>query len=158
MKIIFMTLLMMLSLTHVNAGDVACDFDAVKTLDGIVVKKECRKKYFKIKYDILGFNVNCKKNKILVWGKPLRLNSGNTQDSMLTIIDIDSKRKVDVPQFKNIYGAYFLKNESLGVIESHVSSLLDLNAGKIIAESNEMQDLEVCQNFPGKFYSKYRIE
>lgn len=158
MKQILVALLVTLPLAHVNAGGVVCDFDASKTLGGIVVKKDCRKKYFKINYDIFGFNVNCKKNKILVWGKSSRLNSSNPQDSILTIIDIDNKRKTDATQLKNIYGANFLKNESFGVIDSHVSNLVDLNTGKIIAESNEEQDLEVCENFPGKFYSKYRIE
>lgn len=57
----------------------------------LVVKFGGTSNEYKLGRSIDGYEVNCAKTKILIWGKPDKMNAANLQDSSMSILDLQSK-------------------------------------------------------------------
>ena len=120
---------------------------------------------FKILKDLLlshsidGFEVNCNKKIIIVWGKPKTLNPSNPQLSRITLIDAKRKKiNWTLVVSSGIFGVRYLQDEESVYLESNPESLLKISTGLLLpVNENALDNLkfEKCDGFPQKSYLKY---
>jgi hypothetical protein len=119
-------------------------------------------KRIRLTHEVIGYEVNCAKTRIMAWGKPKNLNKNNPQESTLTIINLKSRTKISRLEFnKNIYDVKFLDNGINAIIESDTERLVDIILGKLTSLNdndviNIKSDPENCIAFPHKSYRKYK--
>ena len=110
-------------------------------------------------HSVDGYEENCGREVLIVWGKPKRISAADPQLSRITVIDVKHKsiaRKLDISG--GIFGARFLRNGKFAYLEANPEILLDLSNGasQAINESTyNTFDFEDCNNSPGKSYLKY---
>lgn len=113
-------------------------------------------------HEVFGYEVNCAKTWLLVWGKPKNLNENNPQDSILTIFNLKSHGKpITIGFGKNIFDAVFLKDGVTAIVGSDSEVPVDIIRGKLLgakysASSDVNSGSEVCTDFPYKSYRKYK--
>ncbi len=140
----------------VRAQSKECFFTTSVDKNVIVINKNCKKKQIDLQYDLLGFEVNCKKTKILIWGKSFNLNPNNPQDSILTILNLNDDSKESLMYSNNIYDAYFSAQRDVAIIETVSRELIDLKTKKPIGVNKLNEVREICKKFDGKAYRKYK--
>ena len=66
---------------------------------------------FELNHSVDGYEVDCKKDLMMVWGKPVILNESSPQDSNLTIIDLMNLKIRKIVYFdKGVYDIDFLES------------------------------------------------
>jgi hypothetical protein len=127
--------------------------------DSIQIELETRIENFKLKHTVDGYEVNCEKSWLIVWGKPFKLNTANPQDSNLTVIDLQRLEVKSAVSFnKGIHEVSYTAGQRTAIIWTTLGTPLDLGSGKTISptsESDSTLSLEACDNFAHKSFRKY---
>ena len=116
---------------------------------------------FQIDHSVDGYEINCKKTRAMIWGKPNRFSSNSPQDSIITLIDLKNRRKIFAKTMTGgIFGAKYLSNGKEVYIEDTLGAIIDLNSGSDRKVNSEMDigndfQFESCGDFSGKSYLKY---
>jgi hypothetical protein len=118
---------------------------------------------FKLNHSISGYKTNCKRNYIAAWGKPLKINRNNPQDSSLTIISLRPiQKKFEIFFDKNIYEVNFLKDETSISIDSDLEKIINIKNGRDTSPpidsdpKKEKLSQETCEDFKFKSFSKFK--
>lgn len=128
----------------------------------IYVNENDRSRGVRLTHEVFGYEVNCSKSRILVWGKHTPLNKNNPQDSVLTIINLNSRAKPSIIELnKNIFDVKFLNDNANAIIESDSVKLLNIARGVLLNPDDNYfpsahADPENCIDFPYKSYRKYK--
>lgn len=121
-----------------------------------------RSRQVRLIHEIYGYEVNCSKTKVLVWGKPKNLNKDNPQDSILTIVNLKYNTKSSIIEFtKNIFDVVFLADGVKAIVGSDSEKFIDITRGVLLdpgdgASINPNANLENCKTFPNKSYRRYK--
>jgi hypothetical protein len=119
----------------------------------------------KLSHSIDGYLTKCDRRTILAWGKPLKFNPNNPQESMLTIVDVGSlKIRREAYLSKGIYSAEFLSLRPEVIVWTDTGVVIDLEAGKTLPPPDQMDfdsadyRRETCPDFPYKSFNRYPEE
>jgi hypothetical protein len=87
-----------------------------------------------MKFDtvINGYNVKCSGDEIILWGKPVKMNEGNPQDTNIIIVSVSNKHKViERGISEGIFEVAYLKNENRAYIGTGKGMFIDLGHGQL---------------------------
>lgn len=114
---------------------------------------------FELNHSVDGYEVNCKKDLMMVWGKPVILNESNPQDSNLTIIDLTNRKIRKIIYFdKGIYDIDFLESPLKAIVWTTRGVILELHYGNILLQPESVDvdmPLEFCDIFQYKSFRRY---
>lgn len=114
---------------------------------------------FELNHSVDGYEVNCKKDLMMVWGKPVILNESSPQDSNLTIIDLMNLKIRKIVYFdKGVYDIDFLESPLKAIVWAARGVILDLHYGNILLQPESVDvdmPLESCDIFQYKSFRRY---
>jgi hypothetical protein len=125
----------------------------------IQVELEKRTVDIKLEHTVDGYEANCDRSWLIVWGKPIKFNAANPQASNLTLIDLRQQKIKSALLFdKGIHDVSYAATHGTAIIWTVLSTVLDLELGTTVALSSESETdlpLEACENFCYKSFRKY---
>ncbi|MEK8034981.1 hypothetical protein AACH06_29550 [Ideonella sp. DXS29W] len=109
-----------------------------------------------------GYEMDCSRRYILVWGHPTLLNPNNPQDSVISIFDVAKLQIVgNVAVSKGVFSAEFLKDKPLAIVASDAEFLIRLPDGEIqprpdgLDFSGPQFERESCARPPNSRYRRF---
>ena len=127
----------------------------------IKIKRNTEEVSFKLSIDINGYEINCQKNKMIIWGIPKKFNPSSAQDNALTIIDLDLLKINFTLRFgRGIFGVKYIENGDLAFIETDNGHLLNVMDGTVKqtdpnTETEENFIFETCPSFKYKSFNRF---
>jgi hypothetical protein len=116
----------------------------------------------RVDFRVDGYEVDCLRKYMVIWGHPAILNPNNPQDSVAAIADISKLRIVGrVAVSKGIFGVDFLKEGSRALLWSDAGVLMQLPGGNIQPNPKDMDfsgpqfERESCATFSGQRYWRF---
>lgn len=110
-------------------------------------------------HSIDGYEENCKREILIAWGKPKKINPSNPQLSQIKLIDIKNKRITKTLDITGgIFGARYLQDGKSVYLESTPETLLNISDGTPLTINENTYNtfsFESCRDFPQKSYLKY---
>jgi len=134
---------------------------SVNVLSNYKIKINYMNKIYKINvnHSIDGYNIDCDKKNMVIWGRSKLFNPDNPQNSYITIVKINpSSIKKEMRNFGNIYDVLYLKNKPIIYIETGMGAFANLTDGSLLKINGldvESPDVEDCPDFVGKSYKRY---
>jgi hypothetical protein len=90
-------------------------------------------KIISVKYKVENFKINCKKQRLVVWGHSFLLNKKNPQETHLTLINLENGKIIkSLGYTKNIYGVSYFSDESYFYVDTSFEQIVNANTGKIV--------------------------
>ncbi len=119
-------------------------------------------KSFQLKHLVDGYEVDCDKRYLVVWGKTEKINPSNPQDTGVSLINLTDMRFV-YQGFggKNVYDAEYVDGRRALVVFEDVPLTFDLASGKKIQGADAVDvdspsyKKEQCPDFKFRSYRKY---
>jgi hypothetical protein len=114
-----------------------------------------------LSHEIYGYEVNCKRDRLIAWGKPKEINKNNPQDTTLTIASLNSDEKqIKIGFSKNIFGATFFNDNTHAMIETDTETVVSVKDGKVLpgkvdTDSGINSEPEMCSDFKYKSFRKF---
>lgn len=119
-------------------------------------------KSFQLRHLVDGYEVDCDKRYLVVWGKPEKINPSNPQDTGISLINLTDMRFVYQGfSGKNIYDAEYVDGGRALVVFEDVPLTFDLASGKKIQGADAVDvdspsyKKEQCPDFKFRSYRKY---
>jgi hypothetical protein len=128
----------------------------------VVINADAQRFRVEVNHSIHGYEVDCKKSWMLVWGKPLPINPSNPQDTSATLVEVKSGRARAVFGYsKNIYDVQFSADGRRAILHSDQDQFIDLDRAEPVQSSPSVGELpeiavEKCEAFEGKSFRRYR--
>ncbi|EPN9527082.1 hypothetical protein ACT5AM_001750 [Cronobacter malonaticus] len=98
----------------------------------VIVSEINIQKEYSLNIIINGYNVNCKGDRMIVWGHAKKINNDNPQDSSIVLIDLKKNKVIKESGFsKGIFGVSYLSGKNVAYIASGGGYLLDTNTSSI---------------------------
>jgi hypothetical protein len=115
------------------------------------------------RHSVDGYEVSCDGRALAVWGKPLKMNANNPQDSDLTIVDLPSLKTTRQFAFsKGVFSVEFLKDKPQLLVDTDPGEVVDFQSGKSLPPPPDQNfdeaafPRESCDDFKSKSYRRYR--
>ncbi|WP_148211159.1 hypothetical protein [Methylovorus glucosotrophus] len=135
---------------------------SIKILSNYKIEINYIKKIYTVKVDhsIDGYNIDCDKKNMVIWGRPKLFNPASPQSSNVTILKINQPSiKKEIGIMGGVFDVFYLKNKPIVYIESGMEELLvNLTDGSFLEKKGyeaEPSDFEDCPDFFGKSYRRY---
>jgi len=134
----------------------------VNILSDHKIKINYMNKIYKINvnHSIDGYNIDCDKKNIVIWGRPKLFNPDSPQSSNVTILKINQPSiKKEIGIMGGVFDVFYLKNKPIIYIEAGMEEpLVNLTDGLFLEKNGyeeEPSDFEDCPDFVGKSYRRY---
>ncbi len=115
------------------------------------------------KHSVDGYEMSCDGHALAVWGKPLKLNVNNPQDTDLTIVDAQSFKTTRQFAFsKGVFSVEFLKTKPLLLVDTEAGEVVDFVTGKSLPPppGQDFNDTafprESCDDSKSRSYRRYK--
>ena len=133
----------------------------VKGGDTIEIKFNHRLKSIRLDIMVNGYSVKCDGSKILVWGKPKKMNEGNPQDTNIILLDISNNyKKYEQGLSEGVFGVEYLKAGSNAYIDSNQGVFINLFNGYLKEVTSEFDpsdehNFESCKKHESWEFNRY---
>ncbi|KGT95335.1 hypothetical protein NG99_04785 [Erwinia typographi] len=110
---------------------------------------------------INGYNVNCNGSKIVIWGKPTKINEGNPQDTNVILIELSHNHKEFQKGIsEGIFDVEYLKLSNYAYIGSSQGVLMNLSNGKLKGTDVDFDpandsNFESCNKNKSWYFNRY---
>lgn len=132
------------------------EIDSLFIIDKLVSKK------IKLDTTINGYSVNCAGSKIMLWGKPKKINETNPQSTDVILIDLNkSYKKHMIAVSSGAFDIDYLKSNDYAYIGSNQGLLVNLSNGRVIESSSDFDPtsdskFESCEKNKSWSFNRYQ--
>ncbi|MBM7344041.1 hypothetical protein [Pantoea coffeiphila] len=153
--IIAITPLFLLSI-QVSALDVE-----LKGSDTVAIKSGATLKKIKLDTVINGYNVKCDGSKIIIWGKPKKLNEDSPQDTNIILLDmVHNYKKYEQGLSEGIFEVDYLKKGDYAYVGSNQGAFINLFNGHLKEATSEFDpsdenNFESCKKNESWVFKRY---
>jgi len=117
----------------------------------------------KLKFDISinGYTVKCSGDKIILWGKPVKFNEGNPQDTSVILVNLNDKSLVIEKSIsEGVFDVECLKSKNSVFIGTGKGLFINLNSGQIDEVKNDFDpsddnNFESCNKSKSWEFNRY---
>lgn len=117
----------------------------------------------KLKFDISinGYTVKCSGDKIILWGKPIKFNEGNPQDTSVILVNLNDKNLVIEKSIsEGVFDVEYLKSKNSAFIGTGKGLFINLNSGQIDEVKNDFDpsddnNFESCNKSKSWEFNRY---
>jgi hypothetical protein len=124
----------------------------------LIIRHKNVVKNFTFKGNIYGYSINCKKEKIIVWGTPSDLSNSAPQAGYFALIDLKQPRLIVRRKLgRGIMNVDYLENGGFAHLVLGYGMLVNLRTGKaeyIDTAKEDQLTYESCPEFEGKNFNK----
>jgi hypothetical protein len=118
---------------YFSASSIASEDLKIKFFQKTTSLKISKSKIISVKYKVENFKINCKKQRLVVWGHSFLLNKNNPQETHLTLINLENGKIIkSLGYTKNIYGVSYFSDESYFYVDTSFEQIVNANTGKIV--------------------------
>lgn len=133
----------------------------LKGNDTISIKSSSTLKNIKLDTVINGYNVNCDGSKIIIWGKPKKINEGSPQDTNVILLDVTHNyKKYEQGISEGVFEVDYLKKGDYAYIGSNQGSFINLFNGHLKEVTSEFDpsdenNFESCKKNESWVFNRY---
>lgn len=110
---------------------------------------------------INGYTVKCDGSKIVMWGKPVKFNGSNPQDTNIIIINLnESYKAIEKRVSEGVFGIEYLKGKDNALIDAGNGLFVNLSTGQIDEvksdfDSSDDNNFEPCDKNKSWEFNRY---
>lgn len=118
----------------------------------------------KIKFDTIinGYSVNCEGSKIMLWGRPKKINETNPQDTDVILLDLNKNhKKYMIAVSSGVFDIDYLKSNDYAYIGSNQGILVNLSNGRFKEFNSDFDptldsNFESCEKNKSWIFNRYQ--
>lgn len=133
----------------------------LKEDDAVIIKSGYKLKKIRLNIVINGYSVKCDGSKIIIWGKPKKINKGNPQDTNVILLDLANNYREYMKGLSGcVFDVDYLKVGDKAYIGSGQGVFIDLSDGHLKEVTSEFDpsdknNFESCQKNESWDFNRY---